>query len=365
MSRILGIIFAILMLIISVQLEAKASPADTVKAQVIYGDDFLFGQLIEKSGVALSYYLDSLQAAPNISQTYLQQVALYSQIKNSNYEDLYSIVDSLFELEEVPYALINQVNLLITNESAMVYSAEKLRPITCNKYPADNLYSKWVTTKSHPYSSSMYVKEDTAFYIDLLPNNQQFAMPVNDKLTSPFGWRNGRPHNGIDIDLQVWDPVVAAFDGVVRVARTCGGYGRTVIIRHHNGLETTYAHLHRFRVKSGQKVKSGQVIGLGGSSGNSTGSHLHFEVRYKGKPLNPLNFIDYDNQTLISNIIHIRQTKYGFAAYPYGSKFYTVKSGDYLYKIAAQHGVTVSQLCKLNKISRNTPLAVGQKLRII
>lgn len=344
---------------------ANTPPADTVSAQVIYGNDDIFDELASKSGVALSLYLDSLERAPNVPKTYLNQIAFYTQIKNKNYDDLYTVIDSLFELEKIPYSLINQVNLLISNPPSSAEGHENLRKITCNKYPADNLYPTWITSKTQPYNYTIYTAEDSAFYVDLLPNNQHFSMPINDVLTSKFGWRNGRPHNGIDIDLQVWDTVVAAFNGVIRVARTCGGYGRTVIIRHDNGLETTYAHLHRIKVKSGQKVTAGQLIGLGGSSGNSTGSHLHFEVRYKGKAINPLNFIDYSSQSLMSNVLYIRKTKNGFTAYPYGSEFYTVKQGDYLYKIAAHHGVTVQQLCKLNGISRNSPLRVGQKLRII
>jgi murein DD-endopeptidase MepM/ murein hydrolase activator NlpD len=344
-----------------------ANPRDTLQAQVMYGNDLLLEKVSKKSGVALTLYLDSIKAAPNVNPEYIEQVSLFTQIKNNVFTDMYTVIDSLFSLQHVPLALVNQINLLISAEGRETAGDhnETIRCITQEQYPADNVYPNWVTTQTQPYNSKAITTEDTAFYLDLLPNDQQFVMPVNDVLTSRFGWRDGRPHNGIDIDLQVWDTVVAAFDGVIRVARTCGGYGRTVIIRHHNGLETTYAHLHRLKVKPGQEVKAGELIGLGGSSGKSTGSHLHFEIRYKGKPINPLHIIDYQNKRLMCSIIYMRKTSNKFAAYPYGSEFYTVQNGDYLYKIANELGVPITTLCTLNGISRNTPLRVGQKLRFL
>jgi murein DD-endopeptidase MepM/ murein hydrolase activator NlpD len=106
-------------------------------------------------------------------------------------------------------------------------------------------------------------------------------------------------------------------------------------------------------------------VGLGGSSGQSSGSHLHWEVRFKGTPINPLNFVDYKSHSLIDKTLVLHKTKYGFAGYPKGSVFYTVQNGDYLYKIARSYGTTVSHLCKLNGIRRNSSLIVGQKLRVI
>lgn len=152
---------------------------------------------------------------------------------------------------------------------------------------------------------------------------------------------------------------------MVRVARTYGGYGRVVVIRHFNGLETLYAHLHRIKVTPGQIVQAGELIGLGGSSGNSTGSHLHWEVRFKGSSINPLNFVDYSTKQLKANKLVLRKTKYGFSGYPEGSIFYTVQNGDYLYKIASNYGTTVTKICELNGIRRNSNLYVGQKIRVI
>ena len=151
---------------------------------------------------------------------------------------------------------------------------------------------------------------------------------------------------------------------MVRIARNHNGYGRVVIIRHYNGLETLYAHLHRFKVKSGDIVQAGQVIGLGGSSGRSTGSHLHFEVRYRGKPLNPKSIIDFNNNRLISDSIRLIRTKWSYVAVPKGIDFHTVIRGESLFKIARKYGTTIQRLCTLNGIRRNKPLRVGQKIMI-
>jgi murein DD-endopeptidase MepM/ murein hydrolase activator NlpD len=99
-------------------------------------------------------------------------------------------------------------------------------------------------------------------------------------------------HFGLDIGAAAGTPVVAAGDGVVVVAGWAGGYGKVVFLQHAGGLETRYAHLSATTVKRRQQVKAGDVIGYVGSTGKSTGPHLHFEVRKAGRPVNPANFYD-------------------------------------------------------------------------
>jgi murein DD-endopeptidase MepM/ murein hydrolase activator NlpD len=283
-----------------------------------------------------------------------------------NFDEIYETIDSLFELKEVPYALINELNKYLSNNQEALAKFDQ-EQIDTSQYPADYYYHSWNSITPNPYDSKKLSSKDSKLELRLVGTRQseKFVMPVTDKLTSKYGWRNGRMHKGIDIDLQVWDTVVTAFSGMVRVARTYSGYGRVVVVRHFNGLETLYAHLHRIKVKPGQIVTAGELIGLGGSSGHSTGSHLHWEVRFKGHPINPLNFINYTDQTLIDEVLVLHKTKNGFAGYPKGSVFYVVQNGDYLYKIAANYGTTVNKLCKLNSIQRNSRLSVGQKLRVI
>lgn len=125
-----------------------------------------------------------------------------------------------------------------------------------------------------------------------------YVAPVRGKLTSPFGWRArfGRMHKGVDLNLHTGDTIVAAFDGRVRVSSyNAGGYGYYLVIRHDNGLETVYGHCSRLIAKRDQYVRAGQPIALGGSTGRSTGPHLHFETRFMGIAINPEAIIDFDN----------------------------------------------------------------------
>jgi murein DD-endopeptidase MepM/ murein hydrolase activator NlpD len=362
----LGIVLFLCFFILEVHAHEKEPKKDTLIAQVVYGDQYLFKGIDTMNIEKLQVYEDSLNALSDPPEELISQLHLYLKIKSMQFEDIYETIDSLFDLEKVPFALINELNKYIADHQNNSESFDN-EIIDTSQYPADYYYQDWNTITPNPYNSQKLSSTDSVVQLQLIGTTQspKFVMPINDVLTSKYGWRDGRMHKGIDIDLQVWDTVVSAFSGMVRVARTYSGYGRVIVIRHFNGLETLYAHLHRIKVKPGQIVQAGDLIGLGGSSGHSTGSHLHWEVRFKGAPINPLNFIDYAGQELINPILVLRKTKHGFAGYPKGSVFYTVRNGDYLYKIAAQYGTTVTKLCKLNGILRNSRLSVGQKLRII
>ena len=140
---------------------------------------------------------------------------------------------------------------------------------------------------SRNYSRSYVVKqEDLPAYLE-----SEFIVPVYGSLSSGFGYRPrfGRMHKGIDVSLTTGDPVKCSLPGVVtKVAYEGGGYGNYVVVAHSGGVETRYAHLSETLVEAGDKVKAGDIIGLGGNTGNSTGPHLHFEIRYNGEALNPL-----------------------------------------------------------------------------
>ena len=138
------------------------------------------------------------------------------------------------------------------------------------------------------------------------------------------------------------------------------------MLRHENGLETIYAHLSKYLCDVNEDVKAGQPIGLGGNTGRSTGSHLHFEVRYLGYALNPEAIIDFANGRLVNEeeyvigIKAIKQKKAEEAA----MRWHKVKSGDTLSGIARKYGTTVKRLCQLNKIKETKILQIGQKLRV-
>lgn len=145
----------------------------------------------------------------------------------------------------------------------------------------------------------------------LVADTTEFCFPVKSRKTSNYGWRWNRGHHGVDIGLRTGDPVHAAFGGTVRVASRMGGYGNCIVIRHPNGLETLYGHLSKINVRPNQEVSAGEVIGLGGSTGNSTGPHLHFECRFLYQTFDPEWILDFNNYTLRTRRLHLDKSYFG------------------------------------------------------
>lgn len=229
--------------------------------------------------------------------------------------------------------------------------------------PAYNQYFFWDTLDIHPYQSKMNKFTETRV-LSLLDSNSVFAMPMKQKpINSNFGWRKWKYHYGIDLGLNVGDSIVSSFDGMVRVVRKSKSYGNVVVVRHNNGLETLYAHLSKALVKPNQEVKAGELIALGGNTGHSTGPHLHFEIRYLGGPINPSDIIDFKNFTLISDTLVVDRCCFEYLDDVQKARYYTIRKGDTLGKIAKRNGVSISRLCKLNGITRKTTLRIGRRLR--
>ncbi len=256
-------------------------------------------------------------------------------------------------------------------------------------FPSNDLYSSWDTTTIHPYSFVESFKQEEALIKLTEPTDCGFVLPFKGAVTSEFGWRHKRPHYGTDIDLETGDKVVAAFDGMVRIAKLNRSYGNVVIIRHNNGLETVYAHLSKILVEAGQRIEAGQELGLGGNTGHSFGSHLHFEMRYLGQAIDAEDFVNFENGSLKKNDIVISKTdvinKYDLRAlhnrhqkdlsYAHSSnkkikgkgkksKAYKIRKGDTLDKIARRNHTTVKALCKKNGIKRGKKLKAGQKIKV-
>ncbi len=337
------------------------------KAVVLYGEETLFNTIENLTDESIQLHYDSLKGLENPPVKVMSQIELFLRIKTFSKMEAAMLLDSLFESGNENYALINQINLFLIDHDFSNVDNESFDYLKHKSdYPAHLLYGSWNTTKPHPYNQELY-KQDSTQRLKLSSKKfGTYASPV-DKIvvTSRFGYRWGKSHRGIDLDLQVWDEVKSAFSGKVRFAGYFGGYGRVVVVRHTNGLETLYAHLHRFKVEAGDNVNAGDVIALGGSSGNSSGSHLHFEVRYKGVALNPDQLIDFKAKELVADKITLVKNSWGFTAIPDGVEYYTVQKGDYLFKIAEEYGTTCNELCKKNGISRNSTLRVGQKIRVI
>jgi murein DD-endopeptidase MepM/ murein hydrolase activator NlpD len=215
--------------------------------------------------------------------------------------------------------------------------------------------------------------------------DQNFHMPAPGIVTSRYGPRNGRNHNGIDIDLETGDTVYATWSGKVRYAKyNDGGFGNLVIIRHPNGLETIYAHLSKFLVYPDQDIVAGEPIGLGGNTGHSYGSHLHFEIRFYDAPMNPEEIIDFSARGLKNENLFVHKGLFRPGAKPSDYyedhpaevvqapvvvrtpqvRYYKVRPGDTLTEIAARNNTTVTKICQLNGIKPTTVLQLGRSLRV-
>ncbi|MCR4808915.1 MAG: peptidoglycan DD-metalloendopeptidase family protein [Prevotella sp.] len=269
------------------------------------------------------------------------------------------------------------------------------------EFPAAALYPNW----NNDYTRSYDVALPSEYKIDL----RDFHMPCESRMiTSHYGYRRSfrRQHYGTDIKVFVGDTIRAAFSGKVRVVEDQGyrrGYGKYVVIRHPNGLETVYGHLSRHLVKPDQIVRAGEVIGLGGNTGRSTGSHLHFETRFLGQFINPEKLFDFEAQdvkgdyylfcsngrgALLASADKVdggeeemdEETARALMAKEAESEAFQqkkmqemrtkprthvhkVKSGETLSSIARKCGTTIDKLCRMNNIKRTTILRPGQILR--
>lgn len=218
---------------------------------------------------------------------------------------------------------------------------------------------QWINDQIFAYRIPPDSIHDTV--IMLTSGERAFTLPIYGKLFRGFMYT----HKGLDIKLNKGDTIMAAFDGVVRYAKyNRGGFGNLVIIRHRNGLETYYAHNSKILVKVNQVVKSGDVVALGGSTGRSRGPHLHFEVRYKDVPLDPLRMIDFDNKKLISNTFPITKRVFYPNDYVTNAVYHKIKSGDTVGKLSKKYHTSIKEICAMNKIKPTTTLRVGRSLRV-
>lgn len=236
-------------------------------------------------------------------------------------------------------------------------------------------YDGWTNDVLHAFKGHNVKELPEEIELRLVDSLNPFCAPILGKVRSGFKYRRTREHKGIDVPLQKGDTIRSAFNGIVRYiggVRQTGGYGNLVIIRHPNGLETYYGHLSKILVGENETVKAGDIIGLGGSTGRSTGPHLHFETRYMGHAFDPARVIDFETGHVRDSVIVLK--KHYFSIYSHygqtdtesknasGRVIYTVRKGDTLGKIAKNNGTTVNNICKLNSIKANKTLRVGEKL---
>ncbi|MCL1937794.1 MAG: peptidoglycan DD-metalloendopeptidase family protein [Candidatus Azobacteroides sp.] len=255
--------------------------------------------------------------------------------------------------------------------------------------PGDEIYDSWNTEFVKAYAG---VEIPDSFRIDV----SSFVMPVKGYVTSPYGPRRKRFHYGTDLKLQMGDTIYAAFDGKVRVKQYEGkGYGYHLVLRHPNGLETVYGHLSGYLVGQNENVYAGQPIALGGSTGRSTGPHLHFEFRFLGQPINPSEIIDFDALCLKDDSYcyvkgQSERSYYTSAGEHYAAdryttsnrytknysttnrytasgqakiKYHRVRKGDTLSSISRRYGVSVDKLRKINNM-KTSHVRLGSSIRL-
>lgn len=228
-------------------------------------------------------------------------------------------------------------------------------------------YSSWDSKKINIYDFDPKDFKDTV-QIKLFDSffGSNWNKPLHaTKINSEFGFRRYRWHHGTDLQLNTGDPVFNTFDGIVRMkSYDRNGYGYYVLVRHRNGLETLYGHLSKISVEIGQEVKAGEILGLGGSTGRSTGPHLHFEIRYQGLSINPTEIFDFDIGRLKGDVYTITSSSFEHVIQAREAVYHRVRSGQNLSVIARRYGVSINQITRLNNISLRSVLRVGQNLRI-
>lgn len=273
----------------------------------------------------------------------------------------------------------------------------------------DILYATMDSTVIH-YASNTELPNGVTIHLTDKEKGRKFCFPTPEhaRMSSHFGARRRRWHYGVDLAMPTGEPIYAAFDGIVRISRWNRSYGNLVVVRHFNGLETYYAHLSQRDVEVGDTVRAGQVIALCGNTGRSYGSHLHFEIRYMGKAMNPEYVVDCADHKLLCDELVLTPAYFSKRGSSHSSpsasdlrrinqqagtadnssatvaenqqrdpskpkpkatstsqaKYYKVRSGDTLSKIAARNGTTVKKLCKLNGIKETTVLQIGKRLRV-
>ena len=258
---------------------------------------------------------------------------------------------------------------------------------------SDIFLDSWTENTINPYMGVSLSDLPYRSSICLVDSVSNFVCPRVGQVYSKFGYRRRRRHQGVDLPLPTGTPVAVAFDGRVRYSSYVRGYGNLVIVRHENGLETFYGHLSKRLAEPGQWVRAGENIGLGGSTGRSSGPHLHFETRYKGYAFDPQWIVDFEKGELRKNVFVLRRSyldpssryvpesideeeeiystdekiieeEKRIAAEKAAEKWHTVRSGETISGIAHKYGKSQSAIKKLNPGLNIDKIRPGQKIRV-
>lgn len=362
---------------------AQQNPADTVADHDIHAAIDLSVQARMKAEEAAEQAkIDSLTklVTPEQAARIDSIVAMRLRLARKRIESVPAI-DSLAVLDTLPSG-DDAVQVVLFANSTWKY----IRNRAVQK--DSTIFEKyWDNEKLFPYKDVEYSSLPKSLVIDLVDSTNGYHTPYKPSpIRSRYGPRRGRAHQGVDLALKAGEKIYATFSGRVRISQyNKGGYGNLVIIRHDNGLETFYGHLSERMVEPNQWVEAGQVIGLGGSTGRSTGPHLHFETRYYGQSFDPERLIDFKSGTLCRETFLLKRSYFSIysragqdfedeianeeqdkkeQAEREAMRYHKIRSGDTLGAIARKYGTTVSNICRLNGIKSTTILRIGRTLRV-
>ena len=350
--------------------------------------------LLIAAGTAVNAQAQSLERMRELLQEIQQEVdslekeqarTLRVQEKPQPVESV-EYVDDVIAVDTLPSGN-EAVMIVLFNDNTWKYRRNR------NYVKDSEVYTRcWDTTKLFPYRDVVALSDlPRSVDIQLVDSLKCYHYPYKASIRSKFGMRRRRKHQGVDLPLKTGDPIYATFNGRVRISlpsSKTGGYGNLIVIRHDNGLETFYGHLSERIVHAGEWVEAGQIIGYGGSTGRSTGPHLHFETRYCGQSFDPERLIDFQSGILRRETFLLKRSYldiHSNASQDFedeedeakeqkraeeekkalaNAQYHRIKSGDTLGAIAIRYGTTVTRLCQLNGISRNTTLRIGRSLRV-
>lgn len=287
--------------------------------------------------------------------------------------------------EQSQYAAMRDSVNLSENEIVEVEDANFISETY--QIPGYALYDKYWDTENICSRKLTIPFEGNPLRIILVQsNNNPFLFPCMGELKTAYGEMKGIFHPGVDLTLKSGAPVKTCFDGVVRMAKIYGDYGRVVVVRHYNGLETVYAHLSRIMVKPGQILRAGDVLGVSGKSGKSGEEILHFETRFMNESFNPDLFIDFDEMDLKDNTLILNEgdlekkvvekqekpktipmtgNKQPVDEVDSAVQYHIVKAGETMYRISVQYKVPLNRLLQMNNMTENNAtISVGQKIRV-
>lgn len=209
--------------------------------------------------------------------------------------------------------------------------------------------------------------ENPEDYLDF--SNLLIPITHEARLGSPYGIRDHRLHRGVDVQVEKGEPMVAAYPGKVIVSKyNPGGYGNYVLVEHANGLQTLYGHLAKRSVKVGDYVYPGDIVGLAGNTGKSSGAHLHFEIRYGEINIDPETVVDFPHWKLKPGVNKFSKKKALQAHRKLQAKLskenvYIVRQGDTVTDVANWFYISEDAVRRINHLAKGEPLRVGQRLR--